>query len=379
MRALFIIHCQDPIYGASRSVSALIRNLDADIDLIFPVAIRKSKKLDKDYIQQYYGSRIKNVYVLPQPSRYTALNAKFPLSTHIKSSIKEFLMIFYKRRYERIYQEGHYDFIHLNSVILYPLLDQNYPMFLHVREIVRKKRGWIDRNFYHYMNKAHGIFFIDHATRDACPDLNIPQTILVNPFDQLRVKDVDYESALKDYKIQKDQTIYSIIGNILPGKGVLFVVSAFQKAKLNNAVLLIVGEDKARGQYSEMVKTIAAGDPSIHVVGEVEDMDPIYRLTDYVVRGDELVGLGRTVFEGLFSGCNVIIPSDMPENDDFPDIPHDLRDKIFPYLLCDEESLIRVFQKTQHQKAGNRKYYSNISSYLTSFKDFINNRKANDL
>lgn len=373
MRALFIINSQEPIYGSSRSVSTLIRNLDADIDIIFPVTIKKSRKINKEKVRKYYGNNVKNIYFLPQPSHYSVMEGEFPLSTHVKSGVKELLMLFFKRIYKKIYQKGQYDFIHLNSVILYPLLDRRYPMFLHIREVVRKKRGWINKNFCNCVNRAHGVIFINHAAKKACPNLDVPQTILVNPFDQLNVKNVEWESALKAYGMQKDQTVYAVIGNILPIKGVLRVINAFKKAKLRNAVLLIVGEDKAHGRYSNMVKAIAAGDSMIRELGEIENMDPIYRITDYVVRGDEVVGFGRTVFEGLFSGCNVIVPCDDLDDPFFPDVAEEFANKIIPYKLRDEDSLAEAFRKTQHQRIEDRNYFSNVSSYAAEFIEFINN------
>ena len=66
MKALFIIHCQDPIYGASRSVGNLIRNLDADVDIIFPVKI-KNDGITAEQIAKYYGTQVKNVWILTQP------------------------------------------------------------------------------------------------------------------------------------------------------------------------------------------------------------------------------------------------------------------------------------------------------------------------
>lgn len=65
MKALFIIHCQDPIYGASRSIGNLIRNLDVDVDIIFPIKAKKEGRITAEQIEKFYGNNVKNVWYLP--------------------------------------------------------------------------------------------------------------------------------------------------------------------------------------------------------------------------------------------------------------------------------------------------------------------------
>ena len=39
----------------------------------------------------------------------------------------------------------------------------------------------------------------------------------------------------------------------------------------------------------------------------MENVNGIYAISDFIIRGEECFGVGRTVYEGLYSGCNVII------------------------------------------------------------------------
>lgn len=371
MKALFIIHCQDPIYGASRSVSTLIRNLDADVDLIFPVKVKKDGRITPEQIKGYYGNRVQNVWYLPQPERLTLLDEKIPLTTHIKSTVKELLFFITKFLYHNIYKKGRYTFIHLNSVVLYPMLEEKYPMFLHVRETLKKEPCWLDRKVSDCLEKTHGVIFIDASTQKHCPDINVPQMVLVNPFDQTSVGLIDPGKTLQTLGVPEGKTVYSIIGVIQPWKGVDLAVRAFQKAKLENAVLLIVGDDKTPSSYLTMTKQLAQNDPNILFLGELENTDQVYRITDYVLRCDNVVGLGRTVFEGLYSGCGVIVQNQGKPYPDFDNCPESMRDRVFYYQLQDVDSLAAALQRTHKTKMGHREYLSNVPAYVEKFSAFV--------
>lgn len=371
MRALFIIHCQDPIYGASRSVGNLIRNLDADVDIIFPLKIKKEGRITQDQIKKYYGDRIKKVWYLPQPARLSIMPFRFSMQHHIKSAVKDVLYLLAKPKYRKIYRQGNYDFIHLNSITLYPMLDKKWPMFLHVRELARRMGKLANAAFAKRIEQAHGIIYIDPSTQAACPKCRIPQIVLVNPFDQIQVGLVPPEKARERFALTHSETVYAIIGNIIPAKGVDFVIRAFKKADLQHAVLLIVGRDTNHDGYEEQAMVLADGDRRIRFTGEVEEIEWVYRVTDYVVRGDPNIGLGRTVFEGLYSGCGVILPCDERQDMPIPDITAEMRKRIKLYLVQNEESLVRVFRDTQNQRFGQRSYESNVESYVKRFQEFI--------
>lgn len=371
MRALFIIHCQDPIYGASRSISALIRNLDADVDIIFPIKIKQEGRITQEQIRKYYGERVRNVWYLPQPARLTVIDTKVPFEDQIKSFIKELLFCLFKFRYKKVFAEGQYSFIHLNSVTLYSMLDRHYPMFLHVREKVRSKKCFRDVSFSWYCKKAHGIFLYEDSVKKSFPALSVPQKVLVNPFDQRYVKLVDAEKAYVNYDLDGAETIYAIIGSITPFKGVKFVMQAFQKANLEKAVLLIVGQDTHHRSYEKEVYKMAASDHRIRILGEVENTDTLYKVIDYVVRGDTIVGYGRTTYEGLYSGCGAILQYEMLSDQKIPNITPEMQHRITFYKLQDEASLTDAFRKTQGKKMTQRQYYSNIEEYTGEFLNFI--------
>lgn len=372
MRALFIIHSQNTIYGAGRSIANLIRNIDVnmEIDLIFPLQIKKDNRITLEKIKKYFGENVKNVWFLPQPFRLSVLQDTFGLIAHLKNIIKEILYLCVRPYYKYIFCKGNYDFIHLNSVTLFPMLDNRWPMFLHVRESIRKPIHFWNHNLAKKMNEARGVLFINPASESLAPPCMNPHIMLINPFDQTKVGKVNLQSARIRFSLSGDETVYAVIGTILYDKGVDFVIRAFQKAKLKNAVLLIVGKNTGNDSYIQRVLRLAKNDSHIRFTGEIEDIEQVYRVIDYVVRGDTTAGLGRTVYEALYSGCGIINPMDSVTYD-VPQITFDMKSRVHFYTLRDENALIKVFQETQYIRFENRAYYSNVQKYVQKFLKFV--------
>jgi hypothetical protein len=344
--------------------------LDADIDIIFPFKV-KNDGITEEQIKLYYGDRVKNVWFLPQPSRLTVAIKELAAIHKVKIFVKEILYQFCRNKYNRIFTKGNYDFIHINSVILYSMLDKKWPMYLHVREIVRPEYWVVHKVFEKKMNQAHGIIYIDQECRKSCPNIVVPQMVLVNPFDQRNVKKVQVESVRNKYQLDTSKTIYAIIGNIFPWKGVGFVAEAFIEAQMDDAILLIVGRDTNNDGYEDNVKAIANGRQNIRFLGEVVNMDELYRIIDFVVRGDPCPGAGRTVFESLFSGAGVILPGVRSENLDSLCIDQDMSQRVFYYSPRNKSELISLFQQTNGTKYFDRTYSSNLEEYTEKFLGFV--------
>lgn len=373
MKALFIIHCQDPIYGAGRSVGNLIRNLDADVDIVFPVKIKKEGRITPEQIKQFYGPRVRHVWYLPQPARLTVCDPHPGPSQRIKSCVKEMLYWLAKPRYRRLFEQGGYDFIQLNSLTLFPMLDNRWPMFLHVREAALEKPFWWNRSLPKKMEQAHGIIYIAEENRRYCLPRKTPDIVLVNPFDQTGVARVDYQKALGKYRLTGRETVYAIIGNVIETKGVRFVIEAFLQARLDSAVLLVVGQDTLHKSYEKKICEDFGQLTNVRLLGEIVGMDEIYRIVDFVVRGDPVAGAGRTVQEGLYSGAGAIITGSREENLATLDLPAGLdpEERVFFYPIRDKEALVRAFRATSGKKFEQRQYYSNVPEYVKQFTAFV--------
>lgn len=369
MKALFIIHCQDPIYGASRSISSLIRSYPGDVDIIFP--LNTTRKISKEQVRQFYGEQVRRVWFLPQPIRYTCLEDHIAPIHRIKTFVKTILYAFALPYYRHIYKTGGYDFIHLNSVTLYPMLCRRWPMLIHVRCALRRKMTFWDRHFVDRMNQALGIIYIGEAYKKPAPPLRVPDCILLNPFNKLSVADVDVPHARKIFALNGQETVYAMLGTISQAKGVHFVISAFAKAALENAVLLIAGIDTVGGDYERQAKALAQGNPSIRFVGEMEDTDALYRVTDYVVRAEAVAVAGRTVYEGLYSGCGVIMQGERERDLAGLALPEELGNKVHFYAVRDENDFMRVLHETNGNKMAVRTFRSNAEMYCEGFLSFV--------
>lgn len=370
MKALFIIHCQDPIYGANRSLSAFIRNFPGQVDLVF--AWNRRRILSDEQIHRYFGPRVGHVWFMPQVLRLSCLAAPCPTKAYLKSLLKDALYLFFKPWYNRLYKQGGYDFIHLNSAALYPMLDKRYPMFLHVREIVQTKpKGLLDRGFAKRLSCATGLICISKHYRLALPPVQVPCLVLSNPFDQTRLSKLTYEQAISALNLNGDCTIYAILGTLTPAKGVLLAIQGFLSARLANAVLLIVGNDAANTSYIRQCKEAAAGHPGVQFTGELENTDNVYRAADYILRADTVPGPGRTVYEGLFSGCSVITQGDRGRDLPLLDLPGEMESRVWFYQPNDEKDLARVFSETNGKKAAQRQYLENTAAYADMLLGFI--------
>ncbi len=372
MKALFIIHCQDPIYGASRSLGNLIRNLDADVDIIFPVKIKNEGRITPEQIQQFYGPRVRHIWYLPQPAKlFVQGDVSFQLQQAVKSAVKDVLYFLAQPVYRHLYKSGNYDFIHLNSITLYPMLQKEWPMFLHIREPIRADWKKSDARLQAQLNKAAGVIAIGEENRKRCPPLNVPVLTLINPYDQTPVGDVDVTAARKRFGLTGQETVYAIIGNIFPEKGVDFVIGAFRKARLENAVLLVAGEDTNHNGYEQIAREKAGDDPRIRFLGGVPDNEALYRVVDFVIRGDNVTGAGRTVFESLYSGGGAILMGTREENLPSMELPPELQKNVYFYPVRDEKALTAVLEETQSIRFADRVYRSTIEEYKKQFLAFI--------
>ncbi|MBP3651005.1 MAG: glycosyltransferase [Clostridia bacterium] len=369
MRALFVIHDQNTIYGASRSLGCLTRELDMDIDLILPLNFKR--KISDARIKEHYGKRVKKVWFLPQPAQLTCVHATYKSIHHIKSFVKMVLYQLVKPFYHQIMKHGDYQFIHLNSLILYPMLASKYPMFLHVRELINPDYSKTDSCLQEQLNKAHGVLFISQETKDSCPDFIAPEIVLKNPFDQTAVQLVDEHKARERFSIAEGQTVFAIIGVVDPNKGVDRVIRAFRQADPKSSVLLVVGKDSNKHGYEDMMRREAQGDERIHFVGELENTDELYRITDFVIRGDIAPGAGRTVFESLYAGGGCILPGTREQNLSALDVDSAMEERVYFYPPADQDALAECINQLDGQKMTDRQYVGNTNIYSKRFLEFV--------
>lgn len=356
IRILFINHSTSMVGGSSQSLRNLILNLDEKVDMIVPKDILVRNKEIKDF----YGSNINKLYRCYLPFRKSISifeeNIDWSDWCHTEEDFRN-----NKNEIFNIIKKNKYDVIHLNSYVLYPLLSSRYPMIIHVREICNANaltKKFIQMQF----RRSHGIIYIDQATKEAL-GVEERSIVLNNPFDQRKTLEVNLQDVRSRYSIQENETVFTYVeATNNPPKGLFFVMDAFIKANCKDAKLLIVGPEKVTRyeKYSNLIFT-----------GKISQMEEIYAISDYVLRGDNVVNIGRTIYEGLYSGCNVIIPGNekvdmkkMFENDKF-------REQIFFYGLRDTESLVKMIIKRNGKKKDMLLGLSNVDEYVKQFKKFV--------
>lgn len=374
MKTLFIIHSTNMIYGAARSLSTVTRSWDDEFDIVFPKDfprdfLKKSNRFDGVDFHEFYGKNLRNVYYAWMPFIF-ALNDenKETIKWKIKYSINYMLGKLFQHRIYQIIEKNQYDIVHLNSLILFPLLTSKYPMFIHVREVTNAQetlKRWIVKKF----GKAKGVIFIDNATEVPFSSrLNdIRSIVLNNPFDMRGIELLDKISIRQRYHINDGEVVFTIAGAVAEVKGVDFVIQCFVKTKIN-AKLLVVGSGEQK--FLDKCEKIAGLDNRVVFTGELIDMLPIYAISDYIVRGDDIFCIGRTTYEGLYARASVIVPGSMENEKDMFEYEKN-RDRIFFYPPRNETALVTMFEKCDILKNNVRIGDSNVVGYLEEFSDFV--------
>ena len=151
-----------------------------------------------------------------------------------------------------------------------------------------------------------------------------------NPF-AMRASPVPDEAAARLKADPGDVTVFAIIGMVIREKGVDRVIRAFRGVGHPHARLLVVGRGRDRARFERL----ARGDDRIVFWGEDRAIERVYAMTDYVIRGEATFAVGRTMYEGLYAGSEVIVPAS-PEDEVFD--RERFADRIHTYIPGDERS-----------------------------------------
>lgn len=368
---LFITHASRNLnYGAAKSLSYIINNYMSVFDVIMPI----DPNININDVRAYLGINCRRVIITHMPFNNNIVYGNVYGGVGKDSIYRIFLMLFRKifdpiaksiiNLYLRLYK---YKWIYLNSLGLCDLITPNDNYILHVREVFRGT----DADFERVSKKLHmakKVIFIDYATYKPFESIDMDYMILNNPFDMTKVSLLDEESIYQKYNIAKEDVIYSILGVISPTKGVDFVVSSFCEVPFQNKVLFIVGRDDNTAYSNSIKKIVNDNSCKIIFTGDLVDPSEIYRISDYIIRGDDMFCIGRTVYEGLYSGCHVIIPCNNPD-EVWKEFSCEYHSMVHPYMARNKESLINVINSGE--KIIEKNYVSNVPEYLEKFHTFI--------
>jgi glycosyltransferase involved in cell wall biosynthesis len=248
--------------------------------------------------------------------------------------------------------------------VLHPLLHASFPFIIHVREIYNGTNEKVKPN----LKKAKGVIFIDESTRAPFRDIGLSQSVILNnPIDMTDVcARVHPDQALT--ALTAGKTVFSVIGGMDKNKGVDYIIEAFIQIASPKAVLLIVGT--GHESFINSCKEIAGNDNRIIFFGEEPDIKKIYQVSDYILRGEGYFCIGRTIFEGLYAGCKVIVPGAPADADKFFEF-HKFADSIFFYSPKSVSALKAVLEDQVGKKVENRICGSNLAQHVSHFNNFI--------
>lgn len=377
MKALFINLGTKAVYGATRSLSELTKKWPEKFDMIVPYEFpkdffnKKDKSKHLEEARESYGNNLRYLYFFWLPQKFPIyMEHRDTIKWKLKHQVFVYILgVLNKRKIFELIEKNNYDFIHLNSLTLYPLLSKKYNMYLHVRCIM-------DRDFKRVSSKikdAKGIVFIEESvmTPFEAEIESLNYIKLINPFDMTRVNEIDTHKVREQLGITEEETIYMIAGNVSSLKGVDFVIKAFRDvdAKIK---LLVVGDGDE--DFCNYCRELAKGDNRILFVGEWQDMTPLYAISDYVVRGDCQFGFGRTCYESLLSGKGIIVPGSDKDANKVQN--YDLyKDRIFFYEPRNIEALKSVVNISAKYKQRGLVAGKNTEEYYQNFMQFVTKSK----
>ncbi|MBD5467245.1 MAG: glycosyltransferase [Lachnospiraceae bacterium] len=355
---LFIIHTVNMTGGSSKSIRGLISNLNESVDLL----VNADSSVSNGALKKFYGENVRKIYRFHLPFRQSALGLRSEKEWPKAWLVRETDYLRDKKKIYDLIRLNRYRYIHLNSYVLYPLLTADFPMYIHIREIF--EGGFLTRKIVQRkLRQAKGIIYIDHVVKESMCVHSKKEIVLNNPFNQRAVLSVDKENVRNRFHLQGDKTIFTFVSARSDEiKGCDYVINEFIRSNCVNAELLIAGS-KAPKEYKKS--------PNVHFLGRIEKMEEIYAISDFVVRGDIVFAVGRTIYEALYSGCHVIIPGAGDTDKDKLFEYDTFRDQIMFYEPRGKGALAEVMKRVDGKKKEKCLGLSNEDKYIRQFLQFI--------
>ena len=360
--------CKLEARGSAQSLKNLLQNLEGvEVTLVAPGKQHRRSPLVEE-IRGWFGNHtVADVVYFPLPVANIFEGRSSKLRHRAIDALKTLRWWMQQQRLIAFLQEEKFDFVHLNSITLYSLLSIcPLPTFLHIREMLDVP--FLKKNT--LFRQADGIICIDAATRAQLGQMTVPPTtVLTNPVDMRHVGDMgDPIELCKTYGVDANRIILAMIGRLSQVKGTDIVIQAVRQSTNKNLELLVVGQG-LRDYYERRCRELAGNDSRIHFVGVEHQIGKVYRIADYIIRGDPDFRVGRTLLEGLYSGCYIISPGSSVELQKESRLLN-WEKRFIWYKNRDESDLTNVFNSLCG-KVYDRNYSSNIKIYADEFMSFI--------
>lgn len=244
--------------------------------------------------------------------------------------------------YNRILKREKITTVHLNSLILWPLLlvlPKSMKRVIHIREVPNTS-----------IEARIAIFIINHCATDILsidPITNIPfaqsgkSQILPNPFNmtESRRLRVFKDNIKMELGIPSKYLVVSLFGPIGRQKGIDFLIQVITASNhIKNIEFLVLGTPQ--GVEGEKYIQLLKGYNNVKYFPEQKDTTKFYAISDVVIRCEDYLPLGRTVWEGIFAGGIALVP--VNKKDDISVIADYIEKYIYTYQALDVNSCIEM-------------------------------------
>lgn len=266
------------------------------------------------------------------------------------------------------------DIVHLNSLVLsdFLLLLRFYRLFRnvsivsHVREMLKPSlSAWqkfliLTCDHFVFIDKAVELRFLSSVGPPKDAD------IVQNPFKGV----VETTDAPAGLVVGAQKQVFAMAGRIENGKGVLEICRAFYQLESDAAVLVIVGGG-APLCLEELDALVGSSAGRIVYLGEVKNLQEtgFFGRVDFLIRGEPFFCTGRTVYEALYSGGQVILPGHQ-DNLDEDGILAGFSDSVRFYAPNDFSGLMSIISELLHH--GKLCTPRDVRSNYVEYSDLLN-------
>jgi glycosyltransferase involved in cell wall biosynthesis len=358
LRILFVDHSL-ALGGAVRSLRGLIANYpDLDCDLVVP---RLDRSMDDAAVSAFFGPNVRRVSREYLPFDLCYRGRPTGVAGFIQQATTAPPWFARRPGFYRMLRRERYDAIHLNSLVLHPMIRSELPFVIHVREIVDRHVKQVTAN----LENARGVIFIDEATHEPFRQARLNSVILNNPFDMTNVGTLPDDAAARIGGDPAKLTVFAIVGSLFAEKGVDRVIRAFRGATSPASRLLIVGN----GPEETALRDLARGDSRIVFWGVDTQVERVFTLADHVLRGENYPCVGRTIYEALYAGCGVVIPGSETTHTLFE--YERFAPRVRFYTPGDEGHLRARFDELAGSKFAEKRGESNVAEHVRGFDTFV--------
>jgi glycosyltransferase involved in cell wall biosynthesis len=215
--------------------------------------------------------------------------------------------------YNRILKKEGIKLVYLNSMTLYfllPFLPRDMKRIIHIRESFDDS---LESKFAIGVIKKHAdvIIAIDRGVAAPFADVASKVRIVPNPVDMTSSRILrDSQKQLKsEAGIPDDSIVVALIAPVGKQKGHDFLAKVLQwrMQEVYNVTYLLAGGLETKGDTTliDELKTFK----NVKYEGFVTDVHLVYAMADVVIRCEDYLPIGRTVWEGLYAGVPVLLPT----------------------------------------------------------------------